>query len=148
LSRRSCAVTATLIADGQRFPLAIVRDKIDLTEQAASLRFETRERNGKPFKLAIIDLPSFYGDSDPGQRQCTDDVEALLKQVKEAKADGLLLDLSRNGGLLRRREISGFLHQGRSWVKAAPADGVLSDDGGSTGPMFTSRGVGIGNPGR
>ncbi|HKA14684.1 MAG TPA: S41 family peptidase [Myxococcota bacterium] len=111
--KKGTKVHLTVLRQGdetQRFPLAIVRDKIDLSEQAASLRFETRERHGKPFKLAIIDLPSFYGDSDPGQRQCTDDVENLLKQVKEAKADGLLLDLSRNGGGLLEHavKISGF----------------------------------------
>jgi carboxyl-terminal processing protease len=111
--KKGTKVHLTVLRQGdetQRFPLAIVRDKIDLAEQAASLRFETRERNGKPFKLAIIDLPSFYGDSDPGQRQCTDDVEGLLKQVKEAKADGLLLNLSRNGGGLLEHavKISGF----------------------------------------
>ncbi len=111
--KKGTKVHLTVLRQGdetERFPLAIVRDKIDLAEQAASLRFETRERNGKPFKLAIIDLPSFYGDSDPGQRQCTDDVENLLTQVKEAKADGLLLDLSRNGGGLLEHavKISGF----------------------------------------
>ncbi|MGH7336600.1 MAG: carboxy terminal-processing peptidase, partial [Myxococcota bacterium] len=111
--KKGTKVHLTVLRQGdetQRFPLAIVRDKIDLAEQAASLRFETRERHGKPFKLAIIDLPSFYGDSDPGQRQCTDDVEKLLEQVKEAKADGLLLDLSRNGGGLLEHavKISGF----------------------------------------
>jgi carboxyl-terminal processing protease len=111
--KKGTKVHLTVLRQGDethRFPLAIVRDKIDLAEQAASLRFETRERNGKPFKLAIIDLPSFYGDSDPGQRQCTDDVEKLLGEVKEAKADGLLLDLSRNGGGLLEHavKISGF----------------------------------------
>jgi carboxyl-terminal processing protease len=111
--KKGTKVHLTVLRQGdetQRFPLAIVRDKIDLAEQAASLRFETRERNGKPWKLAIIDLPSFYGDSDPGQRQCTDDVEKLLEQVNEAKADGLLLDLSRNGGGLLEHavKISGF----------------------------------------
>jgi carboxyl-terminal processing protease len=111
--KKGTKVHLTVLRQGdetQRFPLAIVRDKIDLAEQAASLRFEKRERNGKPFKLAIIDLPSFYGDSDPGQRQCTDDIEKLLEQVKEAKADGLLLDLSRNGGGLLEHavKISGF----------------------------------------
>src|SRR5262245_3204791 len=111
--KKGTKVHLTVLRQGdetQRFPLAIVRDKIDLAEQAASLRFETRERHGKPYKLAILDLPSFYGDSDPGQRQCTDDVENLLKQVKEAKADGLLLDLSRNGGGLLEHavKISGF----------------------------------------
>lgn len=94
----------------ERFTLTIVRDKIDLAEQAAKLRFESREVNEKAFKLAVIELPSFYGDSDPSQRQCTDDLEKLLEQVNNEKADGLLLDLSRNGGGLLEHavKISGF----------------------------------------
>jgi carboxyl-terminal processing protease len=129
--KKGTKVHLTVLRQGdetQRFPLAIVRDKIDLAEQAASLRFETRERHGKPFKLAIIDLPSFYGDADPGQRQCTDDVENLLKQVKEAKADGLLLDLSRNGGGLLEHavKISGFFIRKGEVVGVQNSRGQLS----------------------
>jgi len=50
--KKGTKVHLTVLRQGdetQRFPLAIVRDKIDLAEQAASLRFESRERNGKPF---------------------------------------------------------------------------------------------------
>jgi len=129
--KKGTKVHLTVLRQGdetQRFPLAIVRDKIDLAEQAASLRYETRERNGKPFKLAIIDLPSFYGDSDPGQRQCTDDVENLLKQVRESKADGLLLDLSRNGGGLLEHavKISGFFIRKGEIVGVQNSHGQLS----------------------
>jgi carboxyl-terminal processing protease len=111
--KKGSKVQLTVLRQGdetERFTLTIVRDKIDLAEQAASLRFETRERDGKSYKLAILDLPSFYGDSDPDERQCTDDVEKLLHEVNDAKADGLLLDLSRNGGGLLEHavRISGF----------------------------------------
>jgi carboxyl-terminal processing protease len=87
-----------------------VRDKIDLEEQAAKLRFETREVEGRKLKLAIVELPSFYGDRDPTKRQGSRDLERILKQVKQEKADGLLLDLSRNGGGLLEDavRISGF----------------------------------------
>jgi carboxyl-terminal processing protease len=97
----------------QKFNIEIVRDKIDLAEQAAKLRFEEREVDGKSYKLAILTLPSFYGDSDRESRQCTEDVARLLAQVQEEKADGLLLDLSRNGGGLLQHavEISGFFIQ-------------------------------------
>ena len=94
----------------QRFPLSIVRDKIDLTEQAASVRYQELERDGKQLKLAVLDLPSFYGDANPDERQSTHDVEKLLGEIEEAGADGLLLDLSRNGGGLLEHavRISGY----------------------------------------
>lgn len=124
-------VRLTVLRQGQstkRFPLTIVRDKIDLAEQAASLRYETRERGGKTYKLAVLELPSFYGDSDPTERQCTDDVERLLGQVHEQGADGLLLDLSRNGGGLLEHavKISGFFIRKGEVVGVENSRGQLS----------------------
>lgn len=111
--KKGTKVHLTVLREGEkteRFPVVIQRDTIDLAEQAAKLRFETRELNGKTYKLALVELSSFYGDADPTRRQCTGDLEKLLLQVKTEGADGLLLDLSRNGGGLLEHavEISGF----------------------------------------
>jgi carboxyl-terminal processing protease len=94
----------------ERFVVSIKRDKINLEEQAAKLTFETIEIAGKQEKLAIIDLPSFYGGRDPSERKSSTDLRNLLRQVAEANAVGLLLDLSRNGGGLldTARDIAGF----------------------------------------
>lgn len=94
----------------ERFNVTIIRDKIDLQEQAASLRFERREVDGKQYKLAVLDLPSFYGDGDTRNRNSAKDVEKLLIQIDREGADGLLLDLSRNGGGLLEEaiDITGF----------------------------------------
>ncbi|MGH0028174.1 MAG: carboxy terminal-processing peptidase [Myxococcota bacterium] len=134
--KKGTRVHLTVLRQGEtteRFPLAIVRDTIDLAEQAAKLRFETRKaENGKTYKLAVIELPSFYGDSDPSRRQCTDDLERLLAQVKEEGADGLVLDLSRNGGGLLEHavKISGFFLRKGEVVGVEDSRGqlqVLSD---------------------
>ncbi len=90
----------------ERFTVTIVRDKIDLEEQAAKLKFESVERDGRTLKLAILDLPGFYGDRDATKRQAEREVKELLQQVRDARADGLLLDLSRNGGGLLEYAIS------------------------------------------
>lgn len=82
----------------ERFVVQLVRDKINLEEQAAKLRFEEIDAGGRKHKLAVLELPSFYGDKETGSRQATDDVVKLLKEARAAKAEGLLLDLSRNGG--------------------------------------------------
>ncbi|HXV36843.1 MAG TPA: S41 family peptidase [Myxococcota bacterium] len=133
----------------ERFTVAIVRDEISLEDQAASLRFEEREVGGRKLKLAILALPSFYGDPDPSKRQCTDDVADLLRQVNAAKADGLVLDLSRNGGGLLDHAVtvSGFFIRKGEIVKVQDAVGqaqVLADNDESilySGPMVihTSR---------
>jgi carboxyl-terminal processing protease len=83
----------------ERLVVSVIRAEIKLEDQAAALRFETIEtEEGKTLKLAVVELPSFYGGGDPTERQSAKDMRDLLQQVKEEKADGLLLDLSRNGG--------------------------------------------------
>jgi carboxyl-terminal processing protease len=150
--KKGTQVGLTVLREGEkteRFSITIVRDKIDLSEQAAKLRLEEREVNGRKHKLAIIDLPSFYGDPDPGKRQSSSDVANLLRQVQEEKADGLVLDLSRNGGgllqhavtisgfFLRKGEIVGIQNSnGQKQVLEDRNDGILY-----TGPLVvhTSR---------
>jgi len=95
----------------ERFIVSIVRDKIKLEDQAAALRFEkVQDAEGKTLKLAVLELPSFYGGRNPTERQSSRDMRDLLREVKDEEADGLLLDLSRNGGGLLDNsvEIAGF----------------------------------------
>jgi carboxyl-terminal processing protease len=95
----------------ERFDVTIVRDEINLEDEAAKLRFEEVEIDeGQSLKLAVLELPSFYGGTKPSERQSSRDIRNLLEQVKAEEADGLLLDLSRNGGGLLENsvEISGF----------------------------------------
>ena len=92
----------------QRLNITIVRDRIDLEDAAAKLRFETlpvpqqtadeSEAAQETLKLAVLELPKFYGGRKASDRQSERDMRKLLEDVKEEKADGLLLDLSRNGG--------------------------------------------------
>jgi len=133
----------------ERFTTRIVRDRINLEEQAAKLRFETREVGGETLKLAVLELPSFYGDRDASKRQSIRDVQELLDQVEKEQADGLLLDLSRNGGGLLEHAvgISGlFVRKGPMVaVQHSPAQTqMLPDPDGSiryNGPVvvLTSR---------
>ena len=94
----------------ERFVVTIKRDQVNLEEQAAKLTFEPITIDGKEEKLAIIDLPSFYGGRDPSERKSSTDLRMLLREAAEANAVGLLLDLSRNGGGLldTARDIAGF----------------------------------------
>jgi carboxyl-terminal processing protease len=150
--KKGTTVRLTVLRQGdkiERFPVAIVRDKIDLEEQAASLRFVDQKVGDETLRLAVLELPSFYGDADPSKRQSTDDVAKLLRQVREEKADGLLLDLSGNGGgllehavtisgfFLRKGEIVGIQNpQGQNHILPDRDEGILF-----SGPMVvhTSR---------
>jgi carboxyl-terminal processing protease len=111
--KKGTRVHLTILRQGEkteRFQVAIQRDTIDLTQQAAKLSFETVVANDRKLKIAVLDLPSFYGDQDPTKRKGSRDVARLLMQARDSKADGLILDLSRNGGGLLEDAvaISGF----------------------------------------
>ncbi|MFO0724143.1 MAG: S41 family peptidase [Myxococcota bacterium] len=99
--KKGTKVTLTVLRDGkeaQTFDVTIVRDKIDVKEQAAKIRYETRKIGKKSVKLGIIDLPSFYGSSDNGGRSSFADMKQLVGEAVKEKVDGLVLDLTKNGG--------------------------------------------------
>ncbi|MBI3994263.1 MAG: carboxy terminal-processing peptidase [Candidatus Lambdaproteobacteria bacterium] len=90
----------------KRYEVAIVRDRIELKEgEASGKRLEVR-RDGRPepFRVGIIDLPSFYVDfagrnaSPDDYKSSSRDVEGLLEDFVEVGVDGLILDLRNNGG--------------------------------------------------
>lgn len=125
--KRGTPVYLTLLRQGEkteRIPVTIVRDKIELEEQAAKLEFVEHQVGGRKLKLAVLDLPSFYGDSDPNARDAAKDVAQLLAQAREAKADGLVLDLSHNAGghLQHAVTISGFFIRSGGVVAVRDSD--------------------------
>lgn len=111
--KKGTTVRLTVLRQGkttETLNIDIVRDKVDLKDQAAKVRYETIKRGGRDLTLAIIDLPSFYGSSRLGGRQCADDIANILDEVNQKKVDGVMLDLSSNsGGLLQHAvDITGF----------------------------------------
>ncbi len=98
--KKGTKVTLTILRQGESnktFDVTIVRDKIDIKESAAKLTYETKKAGAKTFKIGVIDLPSFYGGGREG-RSSFEDMRTLVTQAKKNKVDGLVLDLSRNGG--------------------------------------------------
>jgi carboxyl-terminal processing protease len=119
--KKGTKVRLTVLRDSsppERLQVTIVRDKIDLEEQAAKLEFENVQQNGRALKLAVLTLPGFYGGGDPRnplERLASRDVRRLLEQARREQADGLLLDLAFNGGGLLDDavRIAGFfIHEG------------------------------------
>lgn len=82
----------------KRFDVTLVREKVNLEDDAASILFIDKEINGEKKKIGVINFPSFYADSRRGGRSSATDVKKLIKEAREAKADGLVLDLANNGG--------------------------------------------------
>ncbi len=84
----------------------ITRAKIELTDEAAQSKiFETGTKaNGKPYRIGLIDLHSFYMDMQAAQRNQRDyrsttrDVRHILEKFNQENVDAVVLDLRRNGG--------------------------------------------------
>ncbi|MHB9096503.1 MAG: S41 family peptidase [Syntrophales bacterium] len=98
--RKGTQVTLTILRQGDRtdrFDATIMRDKIEIKEQEAKITYETRTVDGRQYQFGVIDLPSFYGD-EKETKSCYEDVKSLLAEAKRRHVDGIVLDLSRNGG--------------------------------------------------
>ena len=80
------------------FTVRLIRDRVNLEDQAADIFYFDKKVNGKEYKIGLIWVPSFYGENRDGGRSVTDDVKALLKEAKKKKVSALVLDLSNNGG--------------------------------------------------
>lgn len=100
--KKGTKVTLTILREGattRTFDVTIVRDTIDVKEQAAKLEMEERTVKGKKTKVGVLELPSFYGAGrDEDGRSSYEDVRKLLLEAKKKGADALVLDLSKNGG--------------------------------------------------
>jgi carboxyl-terminal processing protease len=97
-------IPATGESAGNSREISIVRDKIQLEEQAAKAEvIEIKNEDGN-YRVGVIDIPAFYLDveayynRDPDFKSTTKDVLRLLGELREKKVDGIILDLRNNGG--------------------------------------------------
>ncbi len=105
--RGSTVRLEVLPADGSTKKIyEIAREKIELKNQEARGKvFDVgRKADGKPYRVGVIDLPSFYRDMD-GDRQgnvdfksTTRDVRKIIDDFKKQGIDSIVLDLRSNGG--------------------------------------------------
>jgi carboxyl-terminal processing protease len=91
---------------GETKVVKIVRQKIELKDsEARGVIFEEgKKQDGSPFRIGVIDLPSFYMDMEGARdgsndfKSTTRDVKKILEDFKSKGVDALILDLRRNGG--------------------------------------------------
>jgi len=94
-------------ADGsKRKGIKITRARVELKDsEARSEIFEAgRKPDDHPYKIGVIDLPSFYMDMEGARngvkeyKSTTRDVLRILEQFNQKGVDAVVLDLRRNGG--------------------------------------------------
>ena len=101
----------------------IVRQQIELTDsEARSEILEAGKKpDGTPYKIGVINLPSFYMDMSGARsgrddfKSTTRDVAKLLKDFNAKKVDAVVLDLRHNGGgsLTEAINLTGLVHRQR-----------------------------------
>lgn len=129
--------------------IRLVREKVNLEEQAAKKKLLTIKQNGKSYKIGVITIPNFYMNfeeyqrGDKNYRSTTRDVKKLITELKQEKIDGLLIDLRNNGGgaLPEAVALTGLFIPSGPAVQVRNLDGsveVLKDEDGEvfySGPL-------------
>ncbi|HPP54298.1 MAG TPA: S41 family peptidase, partial [Thermoguttaceae bacterium] len=91
---------------GEQKIIEITRAKIELKDSEAQGEIFTvgKKPDGAPYKIGVIDLPSFYMDMTgarmglPMFKSTTRDVRRILEDFNAKGVDAVILDLRRNGG--------------------------------------------------
>lgn len=129
--------------------VSIVRNTVQLEEQAAQKKLLTLSNKGKPYKVGIIEIPTFYADfkaqseGDPNYKSTTRDVSRIIGELRKEGAEALIIDLRNNGGgsLQEADSLTGlFIETGPTvQVKTARRNANVYVDNDSsvawTGPM-------------
>ncbi len=129
--------------------VVLVRDKIKLEEQAAKSEVKKFEKDGKTYRIGVIELPSFYMDfgaanrGEKNYRSTTRDVKRLITDLTKEGIDGLMIDLRNNGGgaLNEAVSLTGLFLKSGPVVQVKRSDGSLQihedddDEVFYTGPL-------------
>ncbi len=97
-------IPADAVDPSERSEIAIVRGKVELKSAAAKAELRVKEdaETGQEMRIGRIILPSFYAELSQSLgsngKSATADVERLIKRLKKENIDGLVVDLTRNGG--------------------------------------------------
>ncbi len=133
--------------------VTLVRDEVKLEDQEAKAKIiEMPGEGGKPVRVGVLDLPSFYEDMDnrgADHKSTSADMAKLLKKLSDEKVTGIILDLRRNGGgaLSEAIKLTGLFFKKGPVVQTKDPNGRIVVDGDDNpsilydGPMIvlTSR---------
>jgi carboxyl-terminal processing protease len=112
----------------------LTRDQVKLEEQAAKSDIVTIPRDGRDWRVGVIDVPSFYRDypalsrGDKNFTSTTKDVRRLIGELEKEGIDGLIIDLRGNGGghLTEATALSGLFIDNGPVVQLRNASGRIS----------------------
>ena len=114
--------------------ISLTRGQVKLEEQAAKADIVTVPRDGREWKIGVIEVPSFYRDfralsnGDKNYTSTTKDVKKLIADLEEQGIDGLIIDLRDNGGghLTEATALTGLFIDNGPIVQLRNANGRIS----------------------
>ncbi|MGB5346425.1 MAG: carboxy terminal-processing peptidase [Woeseia sp.] len=114
--------------------LDLTRGQVKLEEQAAKSSVITVPRDGREWRIGVIDVPSFYRDyealssGDKDFTSTTKDVKRLIAELEQQGVDGLVIDLRNNGGghLTEATALSGLFIDNGPVVQLRNSNGRIS----------------------
>jgi len=114
--------------------IELTRDQVKLEEQAAKSNIVTVPREGREWRIGVIEVPSFYRDypalsrGDKDFTSTTKDVKRLIGQLEKEGIDGLVIDLRGNGGghLTEATALSGLFIDNGPVVQLRNGSGRIS----------------------
>jgi carboxyl-terminal processing protease len=114
--------------------VALTRDQVKLEEQAAKSDIVTVPRDGREWRIGVIEVPSFYRDyralsnGDKNYTSTTKDVKRLIGELEDQGIDGLVIDLRGNGGghLTEATALSGLFIDNGPVVQLRNSSGRIS----------------------
>jgi carboxyl-terminal processing protease len=114
--------------------LSLTRNQVKLEEQAAKAEMITVPRDGRDWKIGVIEVPSFYRDyralstGDKNYTSTTKDVKRLIGELEDQGIDGLVIDLRDNGGghLTEATALSGLFIDNGPVVQLRNSNGRIS----------------------
>ncbi len=114
--------------------VVLSRGQVKLEEQAAKSDVIEVPRDGRTWRIGVIEVPSFYRDyralsnGDKNYTSTTKDVRRLIDELEEQGIDGLVMDLRGNGGghLTEATALSGLFIDNGPVVQLRNSNGRIS----------------------
>ncbi len=119
--------------DGARKVVTLVRNRIELEEQAAKKSVLKVTAGGGERRIGVIEIPTFYRDvgararGEEDYRSTSRDVRRLLQELTDEEVDGVIVDLRGDGGgsLSEAIEVTGLFIESGPVVQVKDSQGRM-----------------------
>ena len=139
------------LESSERKFVTLVREEVQLEEQAAKSKIISIDSESRNYKVGIIELPAFYIDfnawreRDPNFRSSSRDVENILRSFNKDNVDAVLVDLRGNSGgsLYEANKLTGLFIASGATVQVKESSGNIRPWGDGRAKQIWKKPVGV-----